>query len=80
MQTNIRKLGNSKAVIIPYAFIKSMGIDDKVDIALKDNAIVITPVKKNPRAGWYDNYQVEKDVDAWQGCKDLDSEQEDWQW
>lgn len=57
MQTQIRKIGNSKGVII-------------------------TPTIKNKqqlRAGWFDNYDPEKDIDIWQGFVELPSEQEDWE-
>ncbi len=80
MQTTIRKLGNSKGLIIPASFLASTGITEIVDIELKGQSIVITPVKKNPREGWYDNYQTEKEESAWHGFQPLDSEEDDWSW
>lgn len=78
MRTTIRKLGNSKGVIIPASFLASLGIEKTIEIELKDKSIIITPVQI--REGWYDNYQVEKDNDAWQGFQSLKSEESDWEW
>ena len=78
MRTTIRKLGNSKGIIIPAAFLTSLGIKEIIEIQLKNNSIIITPVQT--REGWYDNYQIEKDDDAWQDFKSLESEESDWEW
>lgn len=83
MQTHIRQIGNSKGVIIPAAFLAEAGFKDKVEISLKNQQVVITPApsdKKELRIGWFDNYNPEKDIDAWQGFVELPSEQEEWEW
>ena len=81
MQTVIRKLGNSKGLIIPASFLANLGIKESVEMQLKDQSIIITAINKNPRDGWYNNYQQDKeDDDAWQDFQSLASEEEDWQW
>lgn len=80
MQTTIRKLGNSKGLIIPASFLASIGIDELVDIELKSDSIVITPVSKPLRKGWFDAYHADKEEDAWGDFQSLESEEDDWEW
>jgi antitoxin MazE len=50
----VRKLGNSAGIIIPKPILLQIGVQvgDELDLALDDNRIVLTPVKRHPRAGW----------------------------
>lgn len=52
MRTNLRKVGNSRGVIIPAALLATCEMGDEVDIRLEGKNLVIAPVKA-PRAGWY---------------------------
>jgi antitoxin MazE len=54
MLTTMRKVGNSRGVLIPAAFLASCQIEDQVDMQLQDGQIVIRPVKRTPRDGWFD--------------------------
>ena len=54
MLTTMRKVGNSRGVLIPAAFLASCQIEDQVDMQLQDGQIVIRPVKRIPRDGWFD--------------------------
>ncbi len=53
MLTTMRKVGNSRGVLIPAAFLVSCQIEDQVDMQLQDGQIVIKPVKRKLRDGWY---------------------------
>jgi antitoxin MazE len=53
MLTTIRKVGNSRGVLIPAAFLASCQIEDQVDMQLQDGQIVIKPVKRKLRDGWF---------------------------
>jgi len=52
MKIAIRRIGNSRGVIIPAAILSEVGLDDEADIRIKDGALVISPPKKGVRAGW----------------------------
>ncbi len=52
MEANIIKVGNSKGIIIPSKFLKLIGLNDKVNIAVEDDKIVIEPLKKESRINW----------------------------
>ena len=82
MQTKIRKIGNSKGIIIPNAFLSEAGIEENIEISLKGKTVVITPTKQDSlRKGWFDNTsQLEKEPSPWEGFVALPSEQEDWEW
>ena len=80
MKAAIRSIGNSKGVIIPASFLAETGLEGEVEMMMKDHEIIISPVKEPPRQGWFEGYQVEQDVDAWDGFVALDSEEDEWEW
>ena len=49
MKSSIRKIGNSKGIIIPQSFLKECSIEDEVTIELKDNRIVISATGDSKR-------------------------------
>jgi len=53
MLTTVRQIGNSKGVLIPAAFLASCQIEDQADMQLQDGQIVIKPVKRTLRDGWF---------------------------
>ncbi len=52
MKIAIRRIGNSRGVIIPAAILSQVGLEDEADVRIKDGALVISPPKKGVRAGW----------------------------
>jgi antitoxin MazE len=53
MLTTVRKVGNSRGVLIPAVFLASCQIEDQVDMQLQDGQIVIKPVQRKLRDGWF---------------------------
>lgn len=53
MLTTIRQIGNSRGVLIPAAFLASCQIEDQVNMQLHDGQIVIKPVRRKLRDGWF---------------------------
>ncbi len=81
MITTIRKIGNSKGLIIPASFLAQTGVVDEAEMIIKDKSIIITPISKKKREGWFDGYDAtKKDVDAWDGFVALSSEEDEWEW
>lgn len=80
MRTIIRQIGNSKGVIIPASFLAGSGLEGEVEMSLVDRSIVITPVKKVLRKGWFDDYHAVEDEDGWRGFVALPSEEDEWEW
>ena len=54
MKIALRRIGNSKVLIIPTAILNQLGLKDKAELVLKDGALVIRPSEKKSRAGWAD--------------------------
>ena len=57
MQMDIIKIGNSKGIRLPLAVLKQCGIDSKVELEIKDNYIILKPIK-NPRQGWAEAFEL----------------------
>ncbi len=51
MKTKIVKIGNAKGIRLPKAVIEQTGLDEEVEIQIKDGKIIIQSVKKE-RADW----------------------------
>lgn len=78
MRTSLRKVGNSRGVIIPAALLAACEMSDEVDIRLEGKKLVIAPVKA-PRAGWFKGYKPEMDLDQFAALP-MDEGSEDWVW
>jgi antitoxin MazE len=52
MITTIRRLGNSRGVIIPKPLLEQAGLEREAEIALERGAIVLRKPRQNPREGW----------------------------
>ncbi len=79
MKTTIRKIGNSRGVLIPAPYLAACEIEEEIELRLDGRRIVIEPVRA-PRAGWFDDYRLEEDDDAWRELVENDEEQGEWQW
>lgn len=62
MRTSIRKIGNSRGILIPPAFLADCGIGDQVDIRMDGDSLIIRPIHA-PRAGWFEGFKPEMDVE-----------------
>ena len=51
MITAIRRLGNSRGIIIPKPMLKEAGLDEEAEIALERGAIVLRKPRRNPSPG-----------------------------
>lgn len=80
MRAKIRQIGNSKGVIIPTSFLAETGLQAKVEMTVIGQSILIKPVKKRLRKGWFDGYHADADADAWDGFVALPGEEEEWEW
>ena len=79
MLTSLRKIGNSRGLIIPSAFLEQLQIENEVELILKDGVLLLKPVTPL-RQGWFDGYDPSKDVEPLSELGELESEQEDWEW
>jgi antitoxin MazE len=52
MITEIRRVGNSRGIIIPKPMLKEAGLESEAEIALERGTIVLRKPRRNPREGW----------------------------
>lgn len=52
MEVAIRKMGNSKGILIPKPILAQLGLEGRADLQVRDGVIEIRPLRKHPRAGW----------------------------
>jgi antitoxin MazE len=57
MRSSIRKIGNSKGIIIPQSILKECLIDEVVSIEVKDKHIIISAPEEVRRKGWEDAFK-----------------------
>ncbi len=78
MRTSLRKVGNSRGVIIPAVLLAACEMADEVDIRLEGKSLIIEPVHA-PRVGWFAGYQAEADVEPLAALP-VDESTEEWVW
>ena len=80
MHTTIRKIGNSKGILIPAPLLAACDIHDEVEMRVENNRIVIEPVSPKLRQDWFIAYSAEADHDAWANLQETAAEQDEWEW
>ena len=84
MKSKVIKVGNSKGILLPKHIIKVYEIQDEVQIELREDCIVLTPLK-DPKSNWESLYQNEiksksdQDNNDWQNFSNKFDEEE-WTW
>ena len=78
MRTSLRKVGNSRGIIIPAALLAACGMVDEVDIRLEGKNLLIAPVSAL-RAGWFDGYKADADMEPLTALP-VDEGDEEWVW
>lgn len=84
MEAKVISVGNSKGIIIPAKLLKILGLQDKVNLKIDGNKLLITPINKKVREGW-EEIIVNEICDKGQSEKLLpdlfeDEETGDWTW
>lgn len=79
MRTSLRKIGNSRGVIIPSALIEQLHIENEVEMIVQDGVLLLRP-SGTPRKGWFEHYDQTKDSEPLAEMAALDSEQDEWEW
>ena len=56
MESKLINIGNSKGILIPAKILRLLGLKDKVQIAIEDNKLIITPTGEEARADWAERF------------------------
>jgi antitoxin MazE len=78
MRTHLRKVGNSRGVIIPAALLEACGLVEEVDLRVEGKTLVIEALQA-PRRGWFEGFEPETDTDVLASLP-VDEDSGDWEW
>ncbi|WP_394753489.1 AbrB/MazE/SpoVT family DNA-binding domain-containing protein [Crenothrix sp.] len=78
MRTHLRKIGNSRGVIIPSALLEACELGEEVELRVEGKTLVIEALQV-PRSGWFDGYQAETDSDVLASLP-VDEDSGEWEW
>ncbi|MCQ8118276.1 AbrB/MazE/SpoVT family DNA-binding domain-containing protein [Methylomonas rosea] len=79
MRTNIRKVGNSRGVIIPAALLAACELSDEVELTVQGKTLIIEALR-TPRQNWFTAFKPEQaDDDVWSELPP-DEDDEEWSW
>lgn len=83
MRAEIIRIGNSKGLRIPKAFLKQCGMKSTVDLRVEDHSLIVTPYEE-VRAGWEKCFQLmaENKDDTLLDVSSLTNswDEDEWQW
>lgn len=57
MKTTLRKIGNSKGIILPLNILKECSIDYEINIEVSDKKIVISAASDSKRKNWAEAFK-----------------------
>jgi len=82
MHSELIQIGNSKGVRLPKALLKQVGIKNKINVIIKNGAIIILP-DKQPRKGWGEKFEKmhkagEDQLIEFSGSNQFD--EQEWEW
>ena len=83
MKSAVRKIGNSKGIILPQSILKECFISDEVSIEVKGQQIIISAPEDTKRKGWEQAFkQMAENGDDQLVIPDVfvDEDDTDWQW
>jgi antitoxin MazE len=88
VKAKLVRIGNSRGVRLPKAIIEQAGLTSDIEIAVRDNQVVISSSSsENPRAGWEE--QIKKalaehgdDIEEFRDWQNLpnDFDEKEWTW
>jgi antitoxin MazE len=85
MLARVRKIGNSRGIIIPAALLATCGIGSTVELSVEEGRLVIA-ASRRPREGWFEGATATdaayEDAPLWDGMELADSGtlEKDWEW
>jgi len=81
MRVNVVKIGNSRGIRIPKKVLDQCKVDDMLELTIKNDEIILTPLHKKPREGWLEaaEYCHNSGDDSLLIPDVLDDDQ-DWEW
>jgi antitoxin MazE len=81
MRASIIKIGNSQGLCLPEPIIKQCGFENEVELEVRNNEVIIRPVKK-VRYNWDQAFKTmaEKEDDKLIEFPDSEWDEKEWEW
>lgn len=52
MKVTLRKMGNSRGVIIPKPLLQQTGLSDELELTVEGESIILSKARNHPRENW----------------------------
>jgi len=82
MMVSVVQIGNSRGIRLPQKILSELNIQDKVEIVIQKDELIIKSVEKKPRQGWNEAFakMSEAKADKLLMPENIDSESFEWVW
>lgn len=82
MLISLVQVGNSKGIRLPKTILDQCHIEDKLELEVADNSIILKPVKNKPREKWAEKFgeMNRAGEDRLLIDDSLDLNLKDWEW
>ena len=82
MLVSLVQVGNSKGIRLPKSILDQCHIEDKLDLEVTNNSIILKPVKNRPRENWAEKFgkMNEAGEDKLLIDDGLDLSEKGWEW
>ncbi len=57
MIVSVVQIGNSRGVRLPKAILEQLHINEKLDLEVENQQIILKPIQEKPRVGWEDAFK-----------------------
>ena len=82
MLVSLVQVGNSKGIRLPKSILDQCQIEDKLEMEVTNNEIILKPIKNRPREKWAEKFKKmgENRDDSLIINDGLDLSDKDWEW
>ena len=82
MMVSVVRIGNSRGIRIPQKILSGLSIQDKVEMIIHKEELIIKNVEKKPRQGWNEAFarMSEAEADKLLMPENIDSGNFEWVW
>ena len=82
MLVSLVQVGNSKGIRLPKSILDQCQIEDKLEMEVTNNEIILKPIRNKPREKWAEKFKKmnENGDDALLINDGLDLSDKDWEW
>ena len=76
------QIGNSKGIRLPKSVLDQCHIEDKLEMEVSNNEIILKPIKNKPREKWAEKFEEMREAGDDELIIDdgLDLTAKDWEW